>query len=82
MNIFDIYSPYQLREIFLQKNWPEDFKNWIHQEIAMELLDKWLVTIDNISYKEKVRDIIEDMTYGYQDKDGNEMLDFRPDGTV
>lgn len=34
-NIFDLYPPYPLREIFREKNWPEDFKHWIHKEEEM-----------------------------------------------
>lgn len=82
MNIFDIYSPHQLREIFCGKYWPEDFKRWIHEQIAYELLDSYLENIDDTIYNEKVREIIENATYGYEDKNGNEMLDFRPDGIV
>ena len=77
-NIFDNYPPYQLRQIFLDKDneWPEDFKQFIHEEIAYELLDSWLETVDSDVYDEKVRDIIENLTYGYEDEDGNEMLEF------
>lgn len=76
MNIFDIYSPYQLRQIFTEKHWPEDFKHWIHQEIAYELFDSWLETVDSDVYEERVRSFIEETTYGYTDEDGNEMLEF------
>jgi len=75
-NIFDEYSPYQLRQIFLEKHWPEEFRHWIHQEIAYELLDSWLESVDDASYKDTVQRIIENMTYGYEDENGNEMLDF------
>lgn len=76
MNIFDDFTPYQLRQIFLEKNWPEEFRDWIHKEIAYELLDSWLESVDDASYEERIRQIIENMTYGYEDEDGNEMLDF------
>lgn len=82
MNIFDIYTAAQLREIYLEKEWPQDFKDWVNREIAYELLDSWLENADTEDYKERVRNIVEDMTYGYEDDDGNEMLDFRPSGTV
>lgn len=75
-NIFDIYSPYQLRQIFLEKNWPEGFKKWVHEELAYELLDSWLSDVDEDIYRNRVRDIVENMTYGYEDENGNEMLDF------
>ena len=78
MNIFDKYTPAELRQIFQQKHWPEDFRNMIHEEIATELLDSWLESIDDESYNERVRGIVENMTYGYEDDDGNKMLDFNP----
>lgn len=77
-NIFDTYEPYQLREIFRGKYWPEEFKRWIHQEIAYELLDSYLESVDDVAYKEKVRQIIETTTYGYESESGEEMLDFDP----
>ena len=79
-SIFDIYSAHEIRQIFLDKNneWPKPFKEWIHEAIAYELLDSWLENIDPDIYDEKVRSMIEDMTYGYEDDDGNEMLDFNP----
>ncbi len=75
-NIFDEYNPYELRQIFTKKDWPKEFKNAIHEEIAYDLLDSWLETVDEEAYKEKIRDIIENLTYGYEDDDGNEMTDF------
>lgn len=75
-NIFDIYSPYQLRQIFAETEWPEDFKKWVHEEIAYELLDSWLSDIDDEIYRDRVRNIVENMTYGYEDENGKEMLDF------
>lgn len=78
-NIFDIYSPYQLRQIFLEKNWPEDFRKFVNEEIASDLLNNWLESVDDDSYDERVRGIIETLTYGYEDEDGNEMLDFNPE---
>ena len=78
-NIFDIYSPYQLRQIFLEKNWPEDFRKFVNEEIASDLLNSWLESVDDDSYDERVRGIIETLTYGYEDEDGNEMLEFNPE---
>jgi len=75
-SIFDSYSPYQLRQIFSENEWPDDFKKWVHEEIAYELLDSWLSDIDEDIYRDRVRGIIENMTYGYEDEDGNEMLEF------
>jgi hypothetical protein len=75
-NIFDTYNPYQLRQIFLEKNWPLEFKSAIHQEIAYNLLDSWLESVDTETYNETVRLIVENLTYGYEDEDGNEMLEF------
>jgi len=75
-NIFDEYTAYQIRQIFKEKDWPIEFKNAMHREIAYELLDGWLESVDEETYNERIRGIIENMTYGYEDEDGNEMLDF------
>jgi hypothetical protein len=75
-NIFDKFSAYELRNIFQQKHWPLEFKSAIHQEIAYELLDSWLESVDEETYTEKVRCIVENITYGYADENGDEMLDF------
>lgn len=75
-NIFDHYTAYELRQIFKQKSWPQEFKDAIHKEIAYELLDSWLESVDDDSYKERVRGIIERMTYGYEDENGQIMLEF------
>jgi hypothetical protein len=79
-NIFDKYTATQLREIYNtpQEKWPEDFLHFIHDEIADELLDNWLEQSDMDEYMEKAREIVEDNTYGYQDENGNELLDFLP----
>jgi hypothetical protein len=75
-NIFDKFSAYELRNIFKQKHWPLEFKSAIHQEIAYELLDSWLESVDEETYNDKVRSIVENITYGYEDENGDEMLDF------
>lgn len=79
-NIFDKYTATQLREIYNtpQEKWPEDFLHFIHDEIADKLLDNWLEQSDMDEYMEKAREIVEDNTYGYQDENGNELLDFLP----
>lgn len=78
-NIFDKYTAQELRNIFIQDEWPEDFRKFVHEDIAYELLDSWLESVDDDIYKEKVRGIIEDITYGHQDENGNKMLDFEPE---
>jgi hypothetical protein len=40
------------------------------------LLDQWLESHDDDEYRDKVKDIIESVTYGYEDEDGNELLEF------
>lgn len=75
-NIFDKYTAQELRNIFIQDEWPEDFSKFVHEDIAYELLDSWLESVDDDIYKEKVRGIIEDITYGHQDENGNKMLEF------
>lgn len=79
MNIFDEHTAYQLRQIFSEKEWPKEFKDWIHEQIAYDLLDSWLETADEDTYKEKAREIVENTTYGYEDEDGEEMFDFYPE---
>jgi hypothetical protein len=37
-----------------------------------------LETVTDEEYLERARDIIESETYGYEDDDGNELLDFNP----
>jgi len=78
-SIFDFYSAYQLRQIFTENEWPEDFKKWVHEELAYELLDSWLLDVPEDIYRNRVRDIVENMTYGYEDENGNEMLEFNPE---
>ena len=75
-NIFDKYTAQELRNIFIQDEWPEDFSKFVHEDIAYELLDSWLESVDDDIYKEKVRGIIEDITYDHQDENGNKMLEF------
>lgn len=75
-NIFDNFTAYQLRQIFQEKHWPEEFKDAMHKEIAYELLDSWLESVDEHTYNDRIRGIIENMTYGYPDNNGNEMTDF------
>jgi len=80
-NIFDHYTAAQLREIYKtpQEKWPEDFLHFVHDELARDLLDNWLEQADMDEYMERVHQVVEDLTYGYEDEDGNEMLDFRVD---
>jgi|LakMenE01Jun11ns_1017448.scaffolds.fasta_scaffold9950157_3 hypothetical protein len=80
MDIFDSYSAAELREIFRDptESWPENFCNFVNQQLADDLLDQWLEQSSDNEYRDRVKDIIEDLTYGYEDKDGNEMLEFDP----
>lgn len=77
-NIFDDFSASELREIFLEPtdNWPDDFCDYIHRLMADNLLDMWLGDHSEQEYRDEVRSIIEEMTYGYTDEDGNELLEF------
>mgnify|MGYP006268317779 CR=1 FL=1 len=78
MSIFDDYTAAQLREIFREptNSWPEDFLCFVNNELAGDLLDQWLESHDDKEYRDMVKDIIENLTYGYEDEDGNEMLEF------
>ena len=78
MNIFDDYTAAQLRQIFRDptEQWPEDFCRFINNELAGDLLDSWLEQSTDNEYRSRAKDIVENWTYGYEDEDGNEMLDF------
>lgn len=77
-NIFDNYNPYELRDMYNDgmESWPDNFRHWIHDQMANDLLDQWLETVTDEEYMERAKDIIESETYGYEDENGNEMLDF------
>ena len=79
-DIFDNYSAYELREIFrLPTNeWPEDFCSYYNDILASQLLDMWLENHSDDEYREEIRQMVEDTTYGYKSKNGEEMLDFIP----
>jgi hypothetical protein len=77
-DIFDIYDPHELRDIYNEgiESWPDNFRHWLHDQMANDLLDQWLETVSDEEYLERAKDIIECETYGYEDEDGNEMLEF------
>lgn len=78
MDILNDFTPQELREIFLEStdSWPEDFCNHVHRWFADNLLDMWLGDHTDEEYREEIRSIIEEITYGYTDEDGNELLEF------
>lgn len=78
MDILNDFTPNELREIFRQptEQWPEDFCNHVHRFLADNLLDMWLGDHDDNEYREEIRSIIEEITYGYTDEHGNELLEF------
>lgn len=80
MGILDTYSAYEVRDIWRDdtNSWPEDFILSVNDVLASDLLDQWLESHSDAEYRERVREIVEDETYGYEDEDGNEMLDFNP----
>ena len=77
-DIFDVYDPHELRDMYNEgmESWPDNFRHWLHDQMANDLLDQWLETVSDEEYLEKAKDIIECETYGYEDEDGNEMLEF------
>ena len=81
MSIFDDYTPQQLREVFNEptNSWPEDFICFVNDELSDDLLDQWLYSHSDDEYRAKIKDIIEDLTYGQEDDDGNTMLEFEED---
>lgn len=78
MDILDDFTPQELREIFLEptNSWPEDFCNHVHRWFADNLLDMWLGDHTDEEYREEIRSIIEEITYGYTDEHGNTLLEF------
>ena len=81
MNIFDDFNPDEMREIWREPtdSWPDDFCEYVNNILACQLLDSWLENHDDKDYREEVRQIVEDITYGYTDEEGNEMLEFNED---
>lgn len=79
-DIFDSYDPHELRSMYNDgiDSWPDTFRHWLHDQMANDLLEQWLETVSDEEYLERARDIIECETYGYEDEDGNEMLEFNP----
>ncbi len=78
MSIFDDYTPAQLREVFLEptNSWPDDFICFVNDELSDDLLDQWLDNHSDEEYRAKIRDIIEDLTYGQEDDEGETLLEF------
>ena len=77
-NIFDAYSAGEIREIFREDTdlWPEEFCSHLDNMLANELLDEWIEHHDDSQYRARIRRIVEDLTYGYEDNDGNELKEF------
>jgi hypothetical protein len=77
-NIFDEYTAAQLREIYQEpfEDWPDDFRHFLHDEIAADFLEAWMEQCEEDEYMERVRQVIEDLTYGQEDDDGNIMKEF------
>lgn len=79
-NIFDYYTAKEIRDMYRDgmDSWPDNFRHWMHDQMASDLLDQWLETVEDEEYMERARDIIESFTYGYEDDDGKEMLELEP----
>lgn len=77
-NIFDEFTSAELRDIFRKptEEWPEGFCEYVNNILSGQLLDAWLESHDDKDYREEVRRIVEDLTYGYKDDEGNELLEF------
>lgn len=72
-NLFDEFTAAELRNTFREptENWPEDFCVYVNNILATQLLDQWIVAHSDEDYREEVRQIVEDFTYGYTDEHGN-----------
>lgn len=79
-SIFDEYTAAQLREIYQEpfEDWPDDFRHCVHDEIASDFLEAWMEECEEDEYMERVREVIENLTYGYEDEHGNVMKEFEP----
>ena len=77
MSIFDDYTPQQLREVFNEptNSWPDDFICFVNDELSDDLLDQWLDSHSDDEYRAKIKDIIEDLTCGQEDDNGEELLE-------
>lgn len=80
MGIFDIFTASEMRAIWRDETnaWPENFILCVNDLLANDLLDSWLENHSDEEYRERIREIVEAETYGYEDDDGNELLDFNP----
>jgi len=80
MGIFDIFTASEMRDIWRDETnaWPENFTLCVNDLLANDLLDSWLDNHSDEEYRERIREIVEAETYGYEDDDGNELLDFNP----
>jgi hypothetical protein len=54
----------------------DDFRHFLHDEIAADFLEAWMEQCEEDEYMERVRQVIEDLTYGQEDDDGNIMKEF------
>lgn len=81
MSVFDEFNPSELREIFREptESWPDDFVVFVNDLLADELLDGWLEGRDDAEYRDRIRNIVEEVTRGYTDEEGNELLEFEED---
>lgn len=75
-NWSDIYTAGEMRQIVQQDSnyWPADFLGVVHRWFADELLDDWLENHDEKDYRDRISQIVDDMTYGYNDSDDGEQM--------
>lgn len=78
MHWSDHFTAGQLREVFSKptKSWSKEYRDIVNEILAYELLDAFIENADDEQYRERIKEIVESTTYGYQDDEGNEMLDF------
>lgn len=78
MHWSDHFTAGQMREMFNKptNSWTPEFRKVVHEWLAYELLDGFLEAHDDEQYRERVKSLVENETYGYEDDEGNEMLDF------
>ena len=80
MNWTDLYTAGEMRQIVQQDSnyWPANFLGLVHRWFADELLDDWLNNHDEDQYRDEIVRIVDEMTGGYEDNNGEQLqLNFK-----
>lgn len=80
MNWTDLYTAGEMRQIVQQDSnyWPANFLGLVHKWFADELLDDWLNNHSEDQYRDEIVRIVDEMTGGYEDNNGEQLqLNFK-----